>query len=765
VLDEGLIKNYQERCMEILETQIYRGANYWVPVAAIRFVLVSADLMKSPANIPGFCEKLGATIPTLGGHRCAIGVPGGFFEQIGQGTSLLHVAGHVALELQTLAGQTVSYGKAHAADDAKDTALSGVSQIVFHYEEADVGFAAGKLALRLVESLVCPEQDRDFDFDNQLTQLIQLAKELRFGIDTRKLKEEAQSRGIPVEYLDENRGSIRSGRGTRRRFSLMQLGHGRYQKRIWAPYVSTDSFIAAEIASNKELTSNLLRDCGLPVPPGISVNDECSAVAAAREIGYPVVVKPLDGSQGRGVAVYLQDDGAVRVHFQLALRETHSGTILVEKFVPGRHFRILVVAGRFVAAAERLPAHVTGDGSHTLRELVELSNADPTRGLKHKTRINFDDRAVALAQEQGFGPEDFPPPGQRVQLALTCNISTGGTSIDCTDEIHPGNITIAEQAARVIGLDVAGIDLIAPDIAQSVLRTGGAICEVNGGPGLFVVHSQPAEGKPRDVVGPVIDLLFPPGTPSRVPIIAVTGTNGATATSRIIAEILAVAGHRVGLATTEGININGVTTARGDMSGSDSPRMVLRNPAIDAAVVETSLEGILCSGLGYDRADVSVITDVSGERRGVTVAYTSQQVARLSAVVANSTRGMGVTVLNADDPWCVRIARDTRGRVIYFSLKSDSEVIRKHLKAGGRALALSPTSACEIFSLINGERTSVALLQETDIARLEPGGSTHALAAVGACVALGISHEYISRGLRSFVKGWKHYEDFANSSL
>jgi cyanophycin synthetase len=671
---------------------------------------------------------------------------------------LLHVAQHVALELKILAGQRVSYGKAHeadnAADNAEETEPLGVSHFVFQYEDANVGIAAGKLAIRLLESLVCPEHDRDFDFANQLTDLIRLAKELRFGIDTRKLREEAESRGIPVEYLDEDRGGVRSGRGTRRRFSLMQLGHGRFQKRIWAPYVSTDSFIAAEIASNKELTSSLLRDCGLPVPWSISVTDEGSAMAAAREIGYPVVVKPLDGSQGRGVAVYLQDDGAVRVHFSLALRETHSGTVLVEKFIPGRHFRILVVGGRFVAAAERLPAHVISDGSHTLRELVELSDADPTRASKHKTRITFDERTIMLGQRQGYDPDDIPPPGKRVQLALTCNISTGGTSIDCTDEIHPYNVAIAEQAARVIGLDVAGIDLIAPDVAKSVLETGGAICEVNGGPGLFVVHSQPVEGKPRDVTRPVIDFLFPPKTPSRVPIIAVTGASGTTTASRMIAHILTLAGRHVGVATTDGIDIDGVRIVRGDMSGPDSARIVLRNPAIDAAVLETSHKGILCCGLGYDRADVAVITNVNGESVSVAASDTLHDLVRLNAVVASSTGEHGVTVLNADDSKCVRIAGETHGEVIYFSRQPDNEVIGRHLRSGGRALILHTQTQRQALVMIESSETQLVLALETSHRpnNLDGLSVSSVLAAAAASVGLGIDLDCIGDGLRAFFE-------------
>jgi cyanophycin synthetase len=741
--------------MKILEIQVYRGANLWAPVPVIRFVVDIGKLRECPTHIiPGFCERLSATMPTLVKHSCSSGEPGGFFQQVREGTSLLHVAQHAAHELQILAEQTLSSDKTHVANLPEETTEPGSSHLVFQYQEADVGIAAGKLAIGMLESVVCPEGDPDFTFTSQLSELIQLAKELRFGIDTRKLREEAESRGIPVEYLDENRGGVRSGRGSRRRFSLMQLGDGKFQKRIWAPYVSTDGFIAAEIASNKELTSKLLRDCGLPVPRAISVADEDSAAAAAREIGYPVVVKPLDGSQGRGVGVDLRDEAGVRTHYPLALQETHSARVLVEEFIFGRHYRILVVGGLFVAAAERLPAHVTGDGTHTLRQLVELSNADPARGVRHKTRIAFDDRAMALAQRQGFGPEDVPPSGVLVFLVRTCNISTGGISIDCTDEIHPDNVAIAEQAARIVGLDVAGIDLIAPNIAHSVLQSGGAICEVNGGPGLFVVHSQPAEGTPRDVTRALIDHLFPARSPSRVPIIAVTGANGTAITSRMIAKILTLAGRHVGMATSAGIHINGVRMVRRDMTGSESPRMLLRNPAIDAAVVEIGHKGILCCGLGYDRADVAVITNVSGESVSPAGIDTLQQLARVNAVVANSINESGVVVLNADDHWCARIAEETHGEVIYFSQQPDNEVIKRHLRAEGRALILRSMSDGEAIFLVDRAETGIVLVDEISTSKDEHvGGSiSNALAAVAACVGQGINSECIRQGLRSFVE-------------
>jgi cyanophycin synthetase len=418
-----------------------------------------------------------------------------------------------------------------------------------------------------------------------------------------------------------------------------------------------------------------------------------------------------------------------------------------------------------VAAAERVPGHVVGDGSHTLRELVELSNADPARAAKHKTRILFDDRAIALAKRLGYTPEDVPPRGVRVPLVLTCNISTGGTSIDCTDEIHPDNLAICEQAARVVGLDVAGVDLIAPNIARSVLETGGGICEVNGGPGLFVVHSQPVEGKPRDVIKPVIEHLFPPGSPTRVPIVAVTGATGSKLTSRIIAHILKVVGHQVGLATTDGISIDGVKMVLGDMSCPDAAQIVLHNPTIDAAVVEAGYKGILCSGLGYDRADVAVITNVSSGRNREYEVDSSVDFVRLNAVVADATDDQGVIVLNADDAGCQRIAKRVRGEVIYFSMQLESEVVSRHLREGGRAVLLRQRSEGETLTVLNGAETDLVFAHELSTASEDRVivNIAGALASVAACIGLGIDLDDIRQGLHKFAQHSLAQHSFADS--
>jgi cyanophycin synthetase len=424
--------------MEILETQIYRGANYWAPMPAIRFLLDIGELEERPTSkIPGFYEFLTTTLPTMVEHRCSVGRRGGFFERVKDGTWMGHVLEHTALELQTLAGQEVGYGKARTAYDPDGAARHGIYHVVFQYEQEEVGLAAGHLAKRLLEAFIWPDRDPDFRFADELHALIRLAERRGYGPSTRALVEEARRRDIPTQRLDEDR-------------SLVQLGHGKYQRRIWATVTSATGDVAVDIAANKDLTSRLLRNVGIPVPDSRVVEDEDAAARAARRIGYPVVLKPRDGNHGRGVGIDLRDEAAVRAHYPLALAASRDGTIIVESYVPGNDYRVLVIGGRVVAVAERVPAHVVGDGEHTVRQLVEITNADPRRGVGHEkvlTRIALDDAAGARAARQGYGPDDVPPAGARVQLARTGNMSTGGTSIDRTDAIHPDNWAIAAQAA------------------------------------------------------------------------------------------------------------------------------------------------------------------------------------------------------------------------------------------------------------------------------------------------------------------------------
>jgi cyanophycin synthetase len=736
--------------MRILQTQVYRGANFWASIPVIRFSLEIGALGTQSTN-PGFSEDLTALLPTLREHECSTGDGSRFIESLSEGTSVGHVVQHVALELQNMARQRIEGGNTCSATDPADETTT-TCDVILQYEQRDVGLAAGQLAVRLMKSLFQTELESEFDFAKELKEFLHLAAQLSYGPSTRALTAEARRRNIPVQRLEDSLERVQLGRGTRALRSLLQLGYGKYQRHLWAPYISIESHLAADIALNKDLTNRLVRSAGLPVPRSIQVKDEDSAVAAAHEIGYPVVLKPLDGNHGRGVSVNLQDEAAVRSHYPLASRETHTGTILVEKFIPGNTYRILVVGGRAIAATEEVPAHVVGDGLHTVRQLVKLTNADPRRGHGSENllvRIRLDETALALAQKQGYGPDDIPLQGMRVQLARTAHISLGGTSVDRTDEVHPYNAMIAEQAAQVIGLQVAGIDVVALDIAESVRETGGAICEVNAGPGLGL-HMEPVEGKPRDVARPVIELLFPPGANSRVPILAVTGTDGRTSTTRMVAHILSSAGRKVGLATNDNAYFDGTQFTKAEMNGGEPARTVLRNPAIDTAVLEIGYESILCSGLGYDSADVVVITKIS-PHYNLDGVDNLRALVRLNAVVANSVRSGGSLVLNADDECCVEIGTRIRERVMYFATCAENPVVEKHVRAGGRAVVLRRGADGEGLYLLDGDRATL-IVNEDIPSRFDQRDQSDIatdIAAAAACAALDIDNKSIGLGLRS----------------
>src|SRR5829696_8724225 len=655
--------------IEIRRTRIYRGPKIWTRMPAILLEVDIGDLEDRPTNkIPGFYEALIELLPGLYEHSCSVGKPGGFLQRLHKGTWMGHVLEHVALDLQNQAGAEVTRGKTREAGER------GVYNVVYAYAQEDVGIAAGLLAAGLLNHLIY-QSEPDFNFVEKLEEkVIRVTERLAYGPSTGAIVAEAERRGIPVLRLDPRR-------------SLVQLGHGCHQRRIWATVTSRSSQIAKTIASDKELTNRLLRDVGIPSPLGELLRSPDDAIAVARRMGYPVVLKPLDGNHGRGVMINLTTDEEVVQAFPTARSESRDGRVILERFLTGKDYRILVVNNQVVAVAERVPAHVVGDGTHTVAELVEITNADPRRGIGHEkilTRITVDAQTIEVLAKQGLSLDDVPEEGRFVQLKLTGNMSTGGTSIDRTDDIHQDNAEIARQALMVVGLDVAGIDFITPDIAHSVREQRGAIVEVNAGPG-FRMHTHPTEGHPRHVGRAVIDMLFPPGSPSRVPIVEVTGTNGKTTTSRMIAHIMKTAGKKVGMTTTDGIYVDATQIAAGDMSGPTSAQMVLKNPAIDYAVLETARGCILRSGLGFDRCDVAVVTNVSSDHLGLRGINTVAELARVKQVVPAATFRDGYSVLNADDYWCREMEKRARGDVIYFTLDESNETVQEHLRGRGKA--------------------------------------------------------------------------------
>ncbi len=729
--------------LRILETRVLRGANYWAREPVVRMLVDLGVLEEFPSDrIPGFVDALVGLLPSLEDHACSLGRRGGFVSRLRDGTWMGHVAEHVALELQNLAGTDVRHGKTRSAG------THAQYNVIFEYREEQVGLEAGRMAVRLVNHLVAPDDPSvAFDFDAELETLIRLAERQAFGPSTQALIDEAVSRDIPYIRLD--------------RYSLVQLGQGVHQQRIRATMTSQTSAIGVDIASDKSLTNRLLDSAGLPVPRSRVVETEEEAVDAAGRIGFPVVVKPLDGNHGRGVVLDLRDEASVRRAFPVARAESRAGDVVVESYVAGNDYRCLVIDGRLAAVAQRVPASVTGDGVLTVRQLVDRANQDPRRGIGHEkvlTRIKVDPAAEELVRAQGYELDEVPAAGAWIKLALTGNMSTGGTSIDRTMEAHPDNVEIAETAAQVVGLDVAGIDFICPDIATPVRETGGAIVEVNAAPG-FRMHTHPTEGEPQYVARPVIDSLFPPGAPSRIPIVAVTGTNGKTTTVRMVAHILKLMGRRVGMTSTDGIVVDGRLTRKGDMSGPKSAQMVLQNPKVDTAVFEVARGGILREGLGYDRNDVAVVTNVTGDHLGLGGITSIGQLANVKAVVVEAVPRSGTAVLNADDPLVSRMGRHCAGRVVYFSMSTRKgedgyDRVDGHTGRGGAAFCLQETPEGELLVLKLGPRTMPVLY--THLIPATFGGRArmnvaNALAAAAAAWSSGAHLHDIRQGLRTFT--------------
>ena len=728
--------------MRILDRSVYVGPSLYARFPVIRLELDLGALEAWPTGRlgAGFIDALAAALPGLAEHGCSYREPGGFFRRMreGEGTWLGHVLEHVAIELQNIAGEEVTFGKTRGAGPP------GVYTVVYEYAQRDEGIAAGELGLRLLCSLLPPQLrpadgvPADWSWPEARDQFIRFAQRRALGPSTASLVRAAEQRDIPWLRLNDQ--------------SLVQLGHGKYQQRIQATVTGRTPHISVELASDKEETNKILAGLGLPVPQQELVQSETQAVRAARRIGFPVVTKPYNGNHGRGISIRLTTDAEVAQGF-LAARE-HSRSVIVETFLEGDDHRLLVVNGELVAATRRTPGHVVGDGEHDIAALVEIVNQDPRRGVGHEkvlTRLELDAQAHKMLERAGMTAASVPARGQMVYLRSTANLSTGGTATDVTDVIHPDNREMAERAVRAIGLDVGGVDFLSKNITESYRSIGGGICEVNAAPG-FRMHVAPSEGSARDVAAPVIDMLFPPGAAARVPIAAITGTNGKTTTARMLAHITKMAGFTPGLTTTDGVYIDGQRTVPGDMTGPVSARMVLADPQIDVAVLETARGGLLRAGMGVNEVNVGAVLNVQADHLGLKGIDTLEQLAEVKRIVVEVATDCAV--LNADDALVLKMSGYTEAKnICYVTLNPHHSLVREHIRAGGRACALEAGVNGQMITLYDRSGHIPLLWTHLIPATLE-GRATHnvqnAMFAAAMAFSLGIKLDAIRQGLRTF---------------
>ena len=729
--------------MKIVSTNVFVGPSVYAHFPVIRHVLDLGDAEEWPTGRLGkdFVEPLLEHLPGLHEHGCSYKEPGGFVRRLreDEGTWLGHVMEHVAIELQNEAGSPVTFGRTRSVDGQP-----GHYNMVFQFKDEAVGREASVLALELIHSLlpdeIKPEEapGDDWEFPERRDSFIRYAQRRAFGPSTASLITAAEERDIPWLRLNQ--------------YSLVQFGHGRYQHRIQATTTGLTSNIAVDLASDKEETNGILHDLGLPVPRQKLVRRARDAVRAAERIGYPVVLKPLSGNHGRGVSINLKTPEEVETGFEKA--KEHGSTVIVETYLEGFDHRLLVVNGELVAAAKRVPGHVVGDGKHTIEQLVDIVNEDPRRGVGHEkvlTRLEFDHQAERLLAKLGYDRNTVPEKDEMVSLRTTANLSTGGTSIDVTDIIHPDNREMAIRSIKAIGLDIGGVDFLTNDITESYRDAGGGICEVNAGPG-FRMHVAPSEGTPRDVAGPVVDMLFPKDSPSRIPIAAVTGTNGKTTTSRMLAHILKMSGYTVGQTSTDGVYIDGKLSVSGDMTGPISAQMILRDPSVDAAVMEVARGGMLRSGLGFSECNVACCINVTADHLGLRGINTVEQLAEVKRVPIEIAKD--AAVLNADDVLCLQMADYTDAeRLCYVTMNPAHPLVKKHIQAGGQAFVLEQGMNGHMIAIYDNESHTPLLWTHLIPATVE-GRAMHnvqnAMFAAALAYNMNIRIEDIRHGLRTF---------------
>lgn len=651
--------------MKILDIKVMNGPNYWSVKRhkLIVMVLDIEELEQRPTNlIDGFSARLQAMFPSMQGHRCSKEYEGGFFERVEEGTWMGHVIEHIALEIQTLAGMDVGFGR------TRETSTSGIYNVVFTYMEAKVGRYAAEASVDIAQALI---DSTPIDLPAIIQKLREMREVERLGPSTGSIVDEAVKRKIPFIRLN--------------RHSLVQLGYGINQRRIQATVASTTSNIAVEIACDKEDTKNLLEAAQIPVPKGIIVYDEEDLAQAIKKLGYPLVTKPIDGNHGKGATTDLKNFEEAKAGFYAAKK--YSKAVICERFIVGRDHRVLVINYKFVAAALRTPAAVIGDGKSTIQQLIDQVNSDPRRGYGHEktlTSIKVDEFTENIFRDKNFTLDTVLEKDYELWLKPTANLSTGGTATDVTDTVHPSNIVMAERIARIIGLDICGIDIMAPDLRDPIAENGGAVLEVNAAPG-FRMHLDPTSGLPRNVAEPVIDMLYPPGKSARIPIIAITGTNGKTTTTRLTAHIVKQMGKKVGFTTTEGVYIHSEKLMSGDCTGPVSAEFVLKDPTVEFAVLESARGGILRAGLGFHNCNIAIVTNIAPDHLGLGGIDTLEQLTRVKAVVPKSVFPNGYAILNADDRHVLSMREELDCKIALFSLNENNPHIQAHCEKGGIA--------------------------------------------------------------------------------